>query len=69
MIQGNIDPCWLHLPWELLEKKLAGFWQDIQKNDVDLSQWICGLGHGVLIETHEENVRKTVEYIHENFIY
>lgn len=68
-IQGNIDPTWLHLPWNQLEANLNMFWQHLQKNNVDFSKWVCGLGHGVLIETPETNVKKTVELIQKNFIY
>ncbi|MBL7666158.1 MAG: uroporphyrinogen decarboxylase [Bacteriovoracaceae bacterium] len=68
-IQGNIDPAWLHLPWAQLEKNLAGFFKTLEKNNVNFEKWICGLGHGVLIETPQDNVRKTVEFIHKNFIY
>jgi uroporphyrinogen decarboxylase len=68
-IQGNIDPVWLHLPWSDLEKNLAGFIKNLKDENVRLDKWICGLGHGVLQKTPEENVRKTVEYIHKNFTY
>jgi uroporphyrinogen decarboxylase len=66
-IQGNIDPIWLHLPWEHLEANLKTFHNNVK--DCDLSKWICGLGHGVTIETPEINVKKTVEYIHQKFLY
>jgi uroporphyrinogen decarboxylase len=66
-IQGNIDPIWLHLPWEHLEANLKTFFKNVQ--GCDLSKWICGLGHGVTIETPETNVKKTVEFIHQNFLY
>ncbi|CAN0062800.1 unnamed protein product, partial [Chrysoparadoxa australica] len=69
MIQGNFDPAHLHLPWNLLEKKLESFWGHLVKNNVPFDRWICGLGHGVLQHTPEENVFKTVEYIHKNFNY
>jgi len=68
-IQGNIDPVWLHLPWQNLETNLAQFWAELQSHDLNLDRWIAGLGHGVIIETPEQNVKKTVEYIHRNFIY
>ncbi len=68
-IQGNIDPIWLHLPWNHLEENLKRFWGDLSGSGADLSKWICGLGHGVTIETPEENVRKTVEFIQKNFLY
>lgn len=68
-IQGNIDPCWLHLPWDILEKHLKEFHQDLQSSNVNFSRWICGLGHGVLQHTPQDNVKKTVEYIHQHFRY
>ena len=69
MIQGNFDPSYLHYEWPLVEKKLAQFYKPIAESGVDQSRWIMGLGHGVLQQTPEENVKKTVEYIHKNFIY
>lgn len=68
MIQGNFDPSYLHYEWPLVEKKLEQFWAPL-KDLKNLDRWICGLGHGVLQQTPEENVRKTVEYIHKNFVY
>lgn len=69
MIQGNIDPSYLHYDWPILEKKLEQFWSELVDTGVPLNQWICGLGHGVLQQTPEENVRRTVEYIHKNWKY
>jgi uroporphyrinogen decarboxylase len=69
MIQGNLDPSYLHYPWEVLEKKLAQFWNEVTQGGLPLNQWICGLGHGVLQQTPESNVKKTVEYIHTHFRY
>lgn len=68
-IQGNFDPSLLHLPWEQLEGRLELFWQQVQDLGPLLDRWIMGLGHGVLQHTPEENVRKTVEYVHKNFHY
>lgn len=68
MIQGNIDPSYLHYDWEILEKNLAQFWDSV-KDSNQLDRWICGLGHGVLQQTPESNVRKSVEYIHNHFQY
>lgn len=68
-IQGNFDPCWLHLPWEQVEAHLEDMWNNLKEQNVDFSKWICGLGHGVLQFTPQENVKKAVEYIHKNFVY
>ena len=67
-IQGNLDPSHLHLPWNLLEKKWMELWNGLSDN-VNLNHWICGLGHGVLQKTPEENVQKSVELIHNRFLY
>lgn len=69
IIQGNLDPSYLYLPWEVLEQKLTTMWHKVEQSGVSPDRWICGLGHGVLQRTPEENVFKTVEYIHRNFIY
>lgn len=66
-IQGNFDPALLHLPWDKLEKSLNSFYQNLTKKNLDLSRWICGLGHGVIKTTPQENVKKAIEYIHSNF--
>lgn len=68
MIQGNIDPSYLHYDWNVLEKKLSQFW-DTVRDSKHLDRWIAGLGHGVLQRTPESNVRMAVEYIHKNFKY
>jgi uroporphyrinogen decarboxylase len=68
MIQGNIDPSYLHYDWAILEKKLEQFFLPL-KDSKQLDRWICGLGHGVLQQTPEANVRKAVQYIHEHFHY
>jgi len=64
-IQGNIDPDWLFLPWNELENRLNHHWKNVAKNPY-LSQLIFGLGHGVLPGTPEENVKKTVQWVHQN---
>lgn len=67
-IQGNIDPDWLFLPWVELEKRLNNLWKRMEKNPY-LSHWIFGLGHGVLPQTPEENVRRTVQWVHDHCHY
>ncbi len=68
-IQGNFDPCWLHLEWSQVENHLKEFHQELVDAKVDFSKWICGLGHGVLQHTPQENVKNAVDFIHKNFIY
>ena len=63
MIQGNLDPAWLHLPGELMEKKARHYYQDLKDRGLDFNRWIAGLGHGVLIQTPEANVRNLVKII------
>jgi len=69
MIQGNIDPSFLHYEWPILEEKLKKFWSHLENKNLPLNKWICGLGHGVLQHTPESNVKKTIEFIHQNFTY
>ncbi len=67
-IQGNLDPSLLHLPWSELRTRWECLWQNLTSNSsVYLDKWIAGLGHGVLPQTPEENVKKSVAYIHEHF--
>lgn len=68
-IQGNIDPSHLHLPWEILEKKWENLKQNVESANAPMNKWICGLGHGVLQRTPEINVKKSVEWIHQNLRY
>ena len=67
-IQGNLDPSLLHLPWEILQDKWLDLWNSVCENK-HLDKWICGLGHGVLPLTPQENVRKSVKLIQTKFIY
>jgi uroporphyrinogen decarboxylase len=62
-IQGNLDPAWLHLPTDIMEKKALAYYQDLRDRGLDFKRWIAGLGHGVLIQTPERNVRRLVEII------
>ena len=44
-------------------------WNSVKDSTVGPDKWICGLGHGVLPKTPEENVANSVKLIHDNFIY
>lgn len=59
MLQGNFDPCWLHLSWQNCEKNIEQFFSQIPQEYWE--RWIVGLGHGVLIETPQDNVRNFVQ--------
>lgn len=68
-IQGNIDPCWLFLPWEKLEKNLNEFAASMKAAEAPFDRWVFGLGHGVLPGTPEINVKNTVKWVRENLTY
>ena len=36
-------------------------------NEIDRAGWVCGLGHGILKETPEENVHYFIENIRKIF--
>ena len=57
-IQGNIDPNWLFLESTELESRLRKVFNTIKALPAEARKgWICGLGHGVLPKTPEQNVR------------
>ncbi len=68
-LQGNIDPAWLHLEKNHLKRNLEELKRHLDQNNFDYSKWIFGLGHGVLIETPEDNVRFCVEWVKKNLQY
>jgi uroporphyrinogen decarboxylase len=67
-IQGNVDPEWLHLPGEELERRLREYFGRLKALSPELRRgWICGLGHGILQRTPEANVRRFVSLQREIF--
>lgn len=65
-IQGNFDQAMLFLETSEFKKYLRIYLNSYK--DLTLSQragWICGLGHGVLPKTPEENVRAFVDEVRE----
>jgi uroporphyrinogen decarboxylase len=57
-LQGNIDPEWLFLDPQELERRLRTVFSRILALPKECREgWICGLGHGVLPKTPEDNVR------------
>ena len=67
-IQGNFDPHLLLLPEQACMKEIEKFFDPILKLPRKiLNSWICGLGHGVLQWTPEQNVRNFLKYQKEVF--
>jgi uroporphyrinogen decarboxylase len=67
-IQGNVDPEWLHLPGDELERRLREYFARVKALAPELRRgWICGLGHGILQRTPEANVRRFVSLQREIF--
>ena len=67
-IQGNIDPQWLLLPREELEVRLRSLFARVRVLPAaQRAAWVCGLGHGVLQHTPEDNVRLALSIQHEMF--
>jgi uroporphyrinogen decarboxylase len=57
-VQGNIDPEWLHLPPVELEQRVRRVFESVRALPAAVrAAWVCGLGHGVLQHTPEDNVR------------
>jgi uroporphyrinogen decarboxylase len=67
-VQGNFDQTLLHLSLSemkpLLEEYLQPF-RDLPKEA--RANWVCGLGHGVLPKTPQDNVRYFIDRVREVF--
>ena len=67
-IQGNFDPHLMLLPEQACMKEIEKFFDPILKMPREkLKGWVCGLGHGVLQWTPEQNVRNFLKYQKEVF--
>jgi uroporphyrinogen decarboxylase len=62
-VQGNFDQALLHATRDELKKHIARFLAPMRKRE--WPGWICGLGHGVLPGTPEDNVRLFVDTVRE----
>lgn len=60
-VQGNLDPVTLFAEWPALEKRS----KDVLDRAAGRPGHIFNLGHGIIVETPVDNVRKLVDYIHE----
>ncbi|EMY78498.1 putative uroporphyrinogen decarboxylase [Leptospira weilii serovar Ranarum str. ICFT] len=68
MVQGNFDQTLLFMEREEFKKTLKYYLSPYR----DLSPeerigWVCGLGHGVMPKTPEDNVKTFVEIVRETF--
>lgn len=67
-VQGNFDQTMLYLDFNDFKKVLEPYLNKIKKMPKSLrAGWVCGLGHGVLPETPEKNVKYFVERVREVF--
>lgn len=67
-VQGNIDPEWLHLPAAELESRVRAVFERVRALPAAVrAGWVCGLGHGVLQHTPEDNVRLVLRVQREMF--
>jgi len=60
-VQGNLDPVTLFSSWEYVSSAA----EDILRRADGRSGHIFNLGHGILPETPEQNVKMLVEFVHE----
>lgn len=67
-LQGNFDPEWMFLPPNEFDQMLWTWILPLQRlTPEERRGWVCGLGHGILPQTPEENVRHFVNRIREVF--
>jgi uroporphyrinogen decarboxylase len=62
-VQGNFDQALLHASRDELTKRLSDYLAPLRGRE--WPGWICGLGHGVLPRTPEDNVRLFVDTVRE----
>jgi uroporphyrinogen decarboxylase len=68
MVQGNFDQTLLFSGPDDFEYRLKEFLQPLQEMSVEeRAGWVCGLGHGILPETPEVNVRRFINRVREVF--
>ncbi len=61
VIQGNLDPCALFLPEEILKEKISNILEDAK----NAKSHIFNLGHGILPECPPEKAKFLVNCVHE----
>lgn len=66
--QGNFDQALLFADKDQFKTILNGYLENFQRlSPEQRAGWVCGLGHGVLPKTPEENVRYFVQRVREVF--
>ncbi len=67
-VQGNFDQSLLHMESSDFQKTLTEYLKPFQDlSPEDRKGWVCGLGHGVLPKTPEQNVRNFVQMVRKAF--
>ncbi len=65
-VQGNFDQALLFLPADEFKMEAERYLMNVRSLPVEKrAGWVCGLGHGVLPKTPEENVRTFVRLVRE----
>ncbi len=68
LVQGNFDQSLLFYEPKDFERHLRNYLQPFADLDPETRRgWVCGLGHGILPKTPEQNVRRFVEIVREMF--
>ncbi|MFN7728091.1 MAG: uroporphyrinogen decarboxylase family protein [Bdellovibrio sp.] len=66
-LQGNFDPELIILPHDQFKTQLEQWWKSLNfKKAQEWDGWVCGLGHGLLPPTPEENVRYFVKWMRQS---
>jgi uroporphyrinogen decarboxylase len=60
-IQGNLDPATLFAPWSHIERRT----RDVLLRAAGRPGHVFNLGHGILTETPVDNVKRLVDFVHE----
>jgi uroporphyrinogen decarboxylase len=58
-VQGNLDPVLLQAPWPAIERRARA----VLEQAAGRPGHIFNVGHGILTETPEDNVRRLVEFV------
>ena len=67
-VQGNFDQSLLFLPSDDFKSELTKYLATFKEIHPELrANWVCGLGHGILPKTPEQNVRTFVEMVRKVF--